>query len=229
MANPDYVNQPIYTCQDRDQEGAVASDPFEFLPVFAAEITPEDSHATYSSPGKCFDQISFDLVANSPTDYDLKVTLTDKKSLTCQETMLFANTEIFHLETFVQAGDHLLNFKLSEGDMKTDFDFGGIKAYIFCEGIVHTVKSILRTVEAFVGGVSDHPHIPIIGSHVPHYMEQTNVEFLREAMDVEMPERVITEVEIDEDLIGSGDVFTIMRLDGLDPIVMWGTGSMGGH
>lgn len=36
-------------------------------------------------------------------------------------------------------------------------------------------------------------------------------------------------MEVDEDLIQSGDFFVIIRLDGLDPIVMWGSGSYAGH
>ena len=44
-----------------------------------------------------------------------------------------------------------------------------------------------------------------------------------------MEPRAIKEVHVDEDLIQSGDFFVIIRLDGLDPIVMWGTGSYAGH
>jgi len=91
------------------------------------------------------------------------------------------------------------------------------------------VESVLRTLEAFVGGISDHPIAPIIGTHVPEYMEKENVAFLAEAMEYQMEKRDITDVHIDEDLIQSGDFFTIIRLDGLDPIIMWGSGSYSGH
>jgi hypothetical protein len=36
-------------------------------------------------------------------------------------------------------------------------------------------------------------------------------------------------VEIDESLVKSGDYFAVMRLDGLDPMIMYGTGSHSGH
>lgn len=35
--------------------------------------------------------------------------------------------------------------------------------------------------------------------------------------------------EYDEELIESGDFFSIMRLDGLDPIIMYASGSHAGH
>ena len=41
--------------------------------------------------------------------------------------------------------------------------------------------------------------------------------------------REIQKVEIDESIIQSGDLITIMRMDGLDQIIMFGTGSHSGH
>jgi hypothetical protein len=67
--------------------------------------------------------------------------------------------------------------------------------------LIQTVESLLRTAEAFLGGISDHPLVPIIGSHVPEYMEAENITFLAEAMEYVMEKREITDVHIDEDLI----------------------------
>jgi hypothetical protein len=39
----------------------------------------------------------------------------------------------------------------------------------------------------------------------------------------------VTDVEVDEDLIQSGDFFGIIRLDGLDPMIAFGMGSSTGH
>lgn len=48
-------------------------------------------------------------------------------------------------------------------------------------------------------------------------------------MGLNIEKRSVTNVDIDESLIKSGDFFLIMRLDGLDPMIMWGTGSHGAH
>ena len=60
-------------------------------------------------------------------------------------------------------------------EMQADVGYGGIKAFGFCNGLVDSIKSIWGFAKAFVGGLSDHPHIPYVGSHVPKYMEEANV------------------------------------------------------
>jgi hypothetical protein len=60
-------------------------------------------------------------------------------------------------------------------------------------------------------------------------MEFANLEFVREILDWDMERREIEEVRLDEDLIQTGDVFLVLRLDGIDPIIMYGTGSHVGH
>ena len=42
-------------------------------------------------------------------------------------------------------------------------------------------------------------------------------------------ERKIEKVEINRSLIHSGDLFVIMRMDGIDQLIMFGTGSHVGH
>ena len=82
-----------------------------------------------------------------------------------------------------------------------DFDFGGVKAFLFCSDIIKEVESLLRTLEMFIGGVSDHPFIPIIGSHTPEYQEKANVKFLEEALGYTMEKREIYDTHVDEEMI----------------------------
>jgi len=60
-------------------------------------------------------------------------------------------------------------------------------------------------------------------------MEEANIEFSKWALGIEYEERVIQKVEIPFDHVQSGDYFAVMRLDGLDPMIMFGTGSRSGH
>jgi hypothetical protein len=60
-------------------------------------------------------------------------------------------------------------------------------------------------------------------------MEKANVQFFSEAMNWDLEERTIHDVDIDEVHINSGDFLAIFRLDGLDPLVMYGSGSRAGH
>lgn len=104
-----------------------------------------------------------------------------------------------------------------------------MQIYMFCDGYVDTFISIFKTMLAFVGGLTTDPNLPIIGSHVPEYMENENVIFLKESMNYDLVKRDVIEVEIDESLIQSGDFFAITRLDGLDPMIMYATGGHAGH
>lgn len=48
-------------------------------------------------------------------------------------------------------------------------------------------------------------------------------------MNYSLEERPIHKIEIDPSILKSGDVIQIMRLDGLDPFIMYGSGSHTGH
>jgi hypothetical protein len=137
----------------------------------------------------------------SDTAFNVNVTTSDPRSKLCKDVILFANTEIQHFEVFYFHGTHRLTFQMNSPEAQADVGYGGIKAFAFCENVVQDIESIFNTMKAFLGGISDHPHIPIIGSHVPPYMEKANVEFIKEAIGVELQERPIQKVDIDEDLI----------------------------
>ena len=129
------------------------------------------------------------------------MTTAQPKSHLCSDTVLFANTEIQHFEVFHFAAKHKLSFQMTTPEAQADIGFGGIYAFGFCEGIVGVMESLFNFAKCFVGGLSDHPRLPIIGSHVPPYMEHANVEFLKQAMGYELEERPTQKVEIDPDLI----------------------------
>jgi len=81
----------------------------------------------------------------------------------------------------------------------------------------------------FVGGLGDNPKYPVIGSHVPAYMEKANVQFLGDVLEWDMQVRQTEKVWLTEEEISDGDFLAIFRLDGLDEIIMWGTGGTAGH
>jgi len=74
-----------------------------------------------------------------------------------------------------------------------------------------------------------HGKKPLFDPKVPTYMEKANKEFMRWAINWTLEERTTKKVEIDESLVKSGDYFAVLRLDGLDPMIMYGTGSHSGH
>lgn len=141
-----------------------------FLPVFAADVSEANPKTTWSS-SKCFEQITFEYTKTSDTTFDVIVTTDMPKSLGCNDTILFANTEIQHFEVFFFKGTHKLSFQMLTPEAQADVKFGGIKAFAFCDDVVQDLESIWNMVKSFAGGLTPHPYWPIIGSHVPPYME----------------------------------------------------------
>lgn len=79
-----------------------------------------------------------------------------------------------------------------------------------------------------------HPHLRLTCAPItnPWRKEDAlrNLAFLKDYAEIEMPPRMPPrKVQIDESLLHSGDMLGIVRLDGLDPLIMWGTGSRLGH
>jgi len=84
-----------------------------------------------------------------------------------------------------------------------------------------TGTEIYETILLFFGG--------LIGAHVPEWTAAENLQFLQDHMNVTMPVRTITEVDIPTSQIQSGDFLGVIRLDGLDPMLAWAMGSHTGH
>uniref|UniRef100_A0A7S3JJD4 Uncharacterized protein n=1 Tax=Euplotes harpa TaxID=151035 RepID=A0A7S3JJD4_9SPIT len=114
-------------------------------------------------------------------------------------------------------------------DDMIDLNLAGLRMYMFCNGVADSFVSVFSTIKLFLGGLGVNPKWPIIGSHVPEYMEKANVHFLNESMGWSLEKRDVVEVDLDESEIHDGDFLAITRLDGLDEIIMWGTGGHIGH
>jgi len=159
----------------------------------------------------------------------LTITTAKPKTDLCHDIFFFGTTEFNQVEDISEEGTHIVTFKNLNADASVDVGRNGIKVYMFCEGYINTFTAVWKTMLAFIGGLTPDPDLPIIGSHVPPYMEKANIDFLRNVMKYDMEERPIHEVQIDPNTIQSGDFFAIVRLDGLDPMIMYGTGGHVGH
>jgi hypothetical protein len=219
--------QPVYTCSNREPNGTNTS-AGAFIPVYAANVTAAAPTATYKD-SKCFEQIDFTFEKVDDETYNVHVKTGKKHGTLCKEAFIFANTEIFHIEIFAFPGDHTLTFKTTTKEAQADMDFGGLKVYESCDGVVEMIKSAVNMAKCFLGGISSHPNIPVVGSHVPPYMEKANVKFLHEAMGYDLEPRETKKIDYDPALIQDGDAMMVMRLDGLDQIIMYGTGAYVGH
>jgi hypothetical protein len=135
----------------------------------------------------------------------------------------------------------MYNFYLTRGEKKMILEFteshhlvdlltNGLKFFSFCAEDTSIVSSLMQTSSLFAGGFGFSKYLPIVGSKVPGPMKAANLHFLSKFMSLTpLQKRVIAEVEVEDDLIGSGDLFLARRLDGMDPFYMVSSGSQAAH
>jgi hypothetical protein len=112
---------------------------------------------------------------------------------------------------------------------KYDLKMNGLRVNIFCQSYLKTAASIYNLMKMFVGGLTTYTWLPVFGTHVPKYMVDANVEFLKNTMQWELEPKEISFIDYDESNFKTGDVLAIFRLDGVDQLIMYGTGSTIGH
>eukprot|EP00347_Sterkiella_histriomuscorum_P011078 403373837 len=222
-------NGSLYQCQQRTDSG---QEYFEFLPVYVASLNASQPTYTYTS-GLCFQKTEFSITYDpSPenfTSVTVDITTSQPKSLFCSDYYFMGTFEIYHIEDFLFSKKSQIVYSNLTDDQKADIKFNGVVVYLFCDGITDELVSLFHTLELFVGGLGTNPWLPIVGSHVPEYMEQANVEFLNESIGWNLQVRPVHEIKLDKSQIKSGDYLMVFRLDGLDEIIMYGTGSHVGH
>lgn len=219
------------TCDNRvpDKDD---TDEFLFAPAFIAAMKADGQEVEFE--GRCFKSIKIKYNDQKDStglvdEVKFTVTTSEAKSLLCHDWFLFATREGYHVEDFFFAKTSEITFNGFKKDQQIDLGFNGFDIYNFCDGYIDSFISLLKTLSMFLGGLSPDPNLPIIGSHVPDYMIDANLHFLKETMDITMEKREIQTYDYDENLIQSGDFFVVMRLDGLDQIIELGTGSHSGH
>ena len=184
--------------------------------------------------GLCFQNATFSISygnskGNDFQDVTINIDLEKPRSYFCSDWFLFGNAELQHVETFYLSGKHQVTLTNLSPQAATVIANEGLQIFMFCDGYVDTFMSVYNTLQAFLGGLGTDPNTPIFGSHVPEYMEKENVKFLNDTMGYSLQVRDIQEYEYDESLIQSGDFFAVTRLDGVDPIIMYGSGTHSGH
>ena len=216
------LERKVAKCEDYSW---AKDDDFSFFPVYVGALF-NSSHVVEFKDGTCFKSLKFTMEQLSSDSIKVTVEAKDKKSIMCREALFISTTSRHHLEHLFFSKKHTFTFKNLDADDMIDLNLSGLRMYMFCGSVADTFMSVFHTIKLFLGGLGTNPKWPIIGSHVPEYMEKENVHFLKEAMGWELQKRNVTEVVLNESDIHDGDFLAIYRLD---EIIMWGTGGRVGH
>jgi hypothetical protein len=210
----------------------VTAEFYFFVPVLKAKLKPDNRNIKFTN--SCFKTNKVSLEKFSKAETIISFEASEPLGWFCTDTYWIGTYNHNQLKIFFQGGyRRIVLTNLSDGDM-ADIRVNGIHVLGFCQGLFSNIKSIIQTIGLFFGGFTPDPNawLPIMRPSITGIMERLNVSFLGEIMgykQVHRGEWGNKLIEIDEKLIKSGDFLAITRLDGVDPIVMIGTGARIGH
>ena len=203
--------------------------PWYWVPMFRAKLKTVGEK--YSFPSRCFKKnvVSFKELAKD------KITLTlenyNKTDTWCSELFIFHTSSHNFLQFVAFQGTHEIVLKRITQDDKDEIRVNGVKVYGFCMGFMNTVKSLLNTLQAFYGGLGSNTTAknPKFRPNILKDQERANLRIM-ELFSHFTPERRINNlVNIDKSQVHSGDFLLIQRLDGIDQLIMLGSGGISGH
>ena len=202
-------------------------DYFRFLPQQKAQVFKNKGPVSFSN--HCFQKVTAEITSFDADSVEVTITSSDASSWFCYDTYFVAILNSFHVEKMDFSGKHRFTFKNLSDEEIYDIEKNGVRIFVFCDGLVDLFADFFMTLKLFLGGFSTNPHIPIVGSHTTWYMDESNIKFLEHSIGYKMEKRPVSKVNIPESEIHSGDFLAITRLDGLDEIIMYGSGSRVGH
>lgn len=205
-----------------DQPGAY----WDFLPDYFGAAVPGLPDVTFETP--CFKNVA---VAATYAEGKAKVvfTATGAKKLLCHDFYLLTTIKSFHVEEVISVSlshKHTIEWSGFDNDEVIDVQTSGFRIFRFSMSIMSIAESLWETALLFLE--------PQVSAKVTTAAAERNIKFLKEyathALGTHFGEkRSITDVIPSEDEIGDGDLFCILRFDGLDPLINWGTGGNCGH
>jgi hypothetical protein len=136
---------------------------------------------------------------------------------------MFATLEDARVQKVTEAGTITKKwlYRKLRGAIEWDVQFNGVRIFKFLNDPEKTLESLTQTFALFE---------PILkGPGVANEFAELNVQFLRNYANLTLEKRKVEVVTINESQIHSGDFFGITRLDGLDPMIIWGYGGATGH
>jgi len=206
------------------------AEPWYWVPMFRAKL--KQVGEKYSFPSRCFKKNIVSFKEMSKDKIVLFLENYNKTETWCSELFIFHTSNHNFMQFIAFQGTHEIVLKRITQDDKDEIKVNGIKLYGFCTGLVNTIKSFLKTLKAFYGGLGVDPNAknPKFRPSISRDMEKANLRIL-ELFNHYTPERRKnnTIVKIDKSMIKSGDFLLISRFDGIDQLIMIGAGGRSGH
>jgi hypothetical protein len=210
------------SCQQRDKEGNV-SDFYYFLPNLAA--TAKKVGDTIDFSNNCFKKSTLTFVSLENGTAHLELEVSEPTSTFCDDNYLLSTSHIHHPVMVFRHGTHKITIKNLTLEDLLEISMNGLRLLSFCQNAWKSLYSLYDTVKLYLGGFYKNYHIP-------KYQEQANLDFIKRYCGKDYKDRGEygkKMLNIDKNEIKTGDFIAILRMDGLDELIMMGTGSSIGH
>lgn len=202
-------------------------DYWRFFPVSKGAAFAGFAPLTFAN--HCYTKVTAQISELNETSVTLDIISSDPSAELCYDTYFVAILNKYHIFTV----DVFDNIKITFDNLSQSeyFDVlqNGVRVFTFCDGIEELLADLLMTWDMFFGGFGLDPLIPIFGSHTTKKEEAANLKFLVQGMGYVMEPRTVTKLNVVPSDIHSGDFIGVVRLDGLSPIIMFGTGGRISH
>ena len=206
------------------------AEPFYFIPVLRARLLKRGDK--FSFPSRCYKKNIVSFKEISKDKITLSLQNIEKLDTFCAELFIFHTSNHNFLQFILFEGEHNIVLKYITQNDKDEIKINGIKLYSFCNGLGTTIQSLLMTFKAYYGGIGYDPKAknPRFRPSISRAQEKANLRIL-ELYNHYTPERRKnnTIVNFDKNIVKTGDVMVLSRMDGIDQLIMIGAGGRVAH
>lgn len=187
---------------------------WEFVPDQVGTVSVQAPQATV--PGVCFTSVAVTVLTNA-THAHVSLAGSGATTPLCSDTFLLATA---YTPALLEVGElnpsGAVDIAFSSASEALDVSLNGVRVFVMPCGTLGSVASILATVSLFV-------------SSDDATLQASNIAFMTQRKLWPSATPFNTTVALDHTLLRSGTYLAITRLDGLDPLVAFGTMGATGH
>ncbi len=199
---------------------------YDFAPRYIGSVYPNQTLSwgnSYST--MCFQDNLVELKLIDATNYEIVThSLNPDKYSSCNDLYLYATPHIIKPVVIDKQITSTSLTNLNDNDVNAY----GVRIFFIKDTVYNSIINIVETALLYLGAW--------IKPKIYYPTEQLNAKFLQESVcynlvEYTYEEKITNTLLFDSKLnnIQSGDVLGILRLDGVDPLIAWGSNSKFGH
>lgn len=197
---------------------------YEFIPKYITSLN--SNLITWESP--CFKTNMANAIIRDNTSVVIQIQNTQPKHWVCDDTYFLSTTEEWKIHTSTLLSEKV-NISIPIKNTVTDVRKNGVRVFLFPAKIYNFIDEVYKTIRLYFGALTG-------SAGVSDAVATSNIQFFKNKMDRTLEALTPSQIANNQNYLNShwsnfrsGDFIGILRLDGLDPLISWGTMSYLGH